>query len=344
MELLQEFNFEIRYKPGRENTVADALSRATHQSQLNAITGVNFDEAFQAELKQAYLEDKLCRDLIQAEQRPPDIRWDRVRLWKHIGGDWKWWVPQGKGIREKILAECHDADTAGHLGRHKTLQRVRFKYYWPRVTTETERYVSTCISCQRNKASHRRPLGLLQPLPLPDERWMEVTMDFMGPLPRTSREANCMLVVVDRFSKMLHLLATQTTASAQDVAELYFSQIFRLLGLPKAIITDRDTKFTGGFWTALWKKTGTRLAMSSGYHPQTDGQTERANRTIEQMLRSYVSAEGSNWDLKLTAVEFAYNSAVHSSTRFSPFYLVYGMNPRTPHELLADSNSPPADD
>ncbi len=129
---------------------------------------------------------------------------------------------------------------------------------------------------------------------------------------------------------MIHLIPTKTRTSAKDIADIFFGQIFRIHGLPEHIVSDRDPRFISKFWTALWKKTGTHLGMTSSYHPQTDGQTERANKTIEEMLRSYVQTNGSDWDKYLPALEFAYNSSIHATTGFSPFFLTYGRELRTP--------------
>ncbi|KAJ9531924.1 hypothetical protein QJQ45_003632 [Haematococcus lacustris] len=195
-------------------------------------------------------------------------------------------------------------------------------------------YVRTCDQCQRNKATNQVPPGLLQPLPIPNRNWQHVSMDFIGPLPPTSHGYDMIVTVVDKLSKMLHLIPTTATATAPDIAKLFFDHVFKHHGLPEAIVSDRDPKFTSDFWTSLFHLTGTRLLMSSAYHPQTDGQSERANRTVEDMLRPYINHHKTDWDQHLAAVEFAYNSSTHVGTGFSPFYLNYGHHPRTPEALL----------
>ena len=200
------------------------------------------------------------------------------------------------------------------------------------IHTVTE-YVKSCDTCQRTKASNQRPPGLLQPIPLPATNWEQVTMDFITQLPTSSAGNDAIFVCVDRLSKMVHFAATKTNAAAPEIANLFMNTIFRLHGLPKVIISDRDPRFTGNFWSTLFKTLGTNLAMSTAYHPQTDGQTERANRTLEQMLRAYVDADHSNWDKVLPHVEFAYNNSKQASTGHSPFYLNYGQHPTTPMSL-----------
>ena len=143
------------------------------------------------------------------------------------------------------------------------------------------------------------------------------------------------LVVVDRLIKRVHFIPTTTSASAPDIAKIFFDNIFRLHGLPTTIVSDRDPKFVSKFWRELLKQLGTQAAMSTAHHPQTDGQTERANRTLEDMLRAFVNYRQDNWDDCLPAAEFAYNNSVQASTGFSPYYLDCGQHPTTPGTLIA---------
>ena len=155
-------------------------------------------------------------------------------------------------------------------------------------------------------------------------------MDFITGLPTTERGNNSIMVVVDRMSKMVHLLATQNDVTAMKVAQLYQDRIFCLHGLPDDIVSDRDSKFTSAFWKQLQKLLGTQINMSTAFHPQTDGQTERMNSIAEDMLRHYVSPDQKNWDLFLSLAEFSMNNCYKSSIECSPFELVYGQNPKTP--------------
>jgi transposase InsO family protein len=141
-------------------------------------------------------------------------------------------------------------------------------------------------------------------------------MDLITQLPHTKAGNDAIVVVVDKYSKMLHCIPTTTTVTARQLAKLFFNEIVRLHGVPSSIISDRDPRFTSSFWQQLWKQLGTRLAMSTAYHPQTDGQTERANRTIEEMLRAYVNTKQNDWDEYLTAVEIAYNNGKQTSTGY----------------------------
>lgn len=160
-------------------------------------------------------------------------------------------------------------------------------------------------------------------------------MDFVGPLPK-SNGFDYLLVVIDRFSSMVHLIPTHTNTSATDVAMLYINEIVRLHGIPKSIVSDRDPKFVSQFWQELHRLLGTKLLMSSGYHPQTDGATERANRTATQILRSVVDSDQKDWVTKLPLVEFAMNAAVSNTLKLSPFEVNYGWRPSLSHLASAE--------
>ena len=155
-------------------------------------------------------------------------------------------------------------------------------------------------------------------------------MDFVGPLPLTSAKHDFLLVVVDKFSKTVHLIACCQTVSAAEVAQLIYDNVVRLHGFPESIVSDRDTRFTSNFWKALWKLSGTKLTMSSSYHPQTDGQTENVNRAVQDILRAYVKDDRKDWDRHLTAVEIAINSSRHASTGYTPHFLNHNQEMRLP--------------
>ena len=169
-------------------------------------------------------------------------------------------------------------------------------------------------------------------------------MDFITQLPETRKGHDAILVFVDRLSKMVHFAPTRTDVSAKGVAQLFFEHVFRLHGLPKDIVSDMDAWLTSRFWKALMSLLGTRLSMSSAFHPESDGQTERVNRTLEQMLRMFVSPAQDDWDVLLPAVEFACNSAVHDSTGETPFVLNYGRQLPAPVDRAVGDVVPAADD
>lgn len=163
-------------------------------------------------------------------------------------------------------------------------------------------------------------------------------MDFIVSLPPTKRKHDAILVIVDRLTKMAHFIPTRTSVTAKEVAVLFLEHIFKLHGLPRKIISDRDARFTGHFWQALFESLGTEIALSTAFHPQTDGLTERMNRTLKQALRAYVNAAQNNWDELLAPLEFAYNQSTHRSTNQSPFFLNYGRHPHTPASLAVPNH------
>ena len=236
-------------------------------------------------------------------------------------------------LREELLREAHEQ--IAHLGAGKTLKHLQQYYYWPRMQYHVQDYVRGCRTCQRNKASNSKPYGKLRPLQIPSSRWEYISLDWITHLPRTKSGYDAILVVVDSFSKRAHFIKAKTTDSSKDFATRFFHEVYKHHGMPLKIVSDRDVKLTGGFWTTLSKALGTNLAMSTPYHPQTDGQTERVNRVIGDMLRWYTHNGTSDWDIHLTAAEFAYNNTVHSSTGYTPFMLDTGREPLNPLSISA---------
>jgi len=195
---------------------------------------------------------------------------------------------------------------------------------------DVEKYCRTCHTCAVSKPASGRPQGKLKTMPVPTRPWQYIGIDFVGPLPESSNRTgsyDMICVVIDLLTSMVHVIPSKQTYRASDVAELLFDSIYKLHGLPERIISDRDSLFTSHFWKRLHRLLNTELRMSSAFHPQTDGATERANRTITQMIRQCVNPDQRGWVMKLPAVEFAINSARSSTTGFSPFQLNYGRNP-----------------
>ena len=193
-----------------------------------------------------------------------------------------------------------------------------------------QEYVRGCHKCQQNKSSNQPPAGLLQPLDLPQYKWQQVTMDLITQLPTTTSGYDAIVVFVDRLTKMTHIEAVHTSIGAERLAEVFFKEVVRLHGVPEAIISDRGTQFSSWFWKRVFELFGTEVRMSTAFHPQTDGQTERMNRLLEDMLRNYVSPKHDDWDSWLPACEFAINDSVNGSTGKTPFFLNYGCHPPKP--------------
>ncbi|GJP51916.1 hypothetical protein CLOM_g11044 [Closterium sp. NIES-68] len=246
--------------------------------------------------------------------------------------------------KSNICYKYHDVLYAGHFGGNKTLTGIAKHYYWPHMADDVQKFVTSCTTCQRMKISKPKKAGLLQPLPVPEQPWQVVSLDFITGLPTTTSGHDAILVIIDNFSKMGHFIPTHTTARTEETAQLFVRYIISQHGIPTTLISDRDPKFTSKFWKELMSLLGTELAMSSAYHPQTDGQTERLNQIVEQLLRTACKDDISKWDLHVPILEFAYNNATHAATGQTPFFLCYGHHPLTPQQPTIPATVQPAHD
>jgi hypothetical protein len=241
-------------------------------------------------------------------------------------------IPNVPAVKQAIISAMHDPPYRGHMGVAKTTQAVCREFYWPSLANDVLQYVRNCGVCQRDKPSNQKPAGLLQSLSIPGEPWESVSMDFITELPETSQGNNAILVFVDRLTKMTHLVATTTSVDAEDTADLFVATVVRLHGFPKDIVSDRDPRFAGKFFSSLCKDLQIRQSMSTAFHPESDGQTERMNRVVEEFLRHYVNHKCDNWEELLPWAEFSINNAQQESTKYTPFFLNYGRHPRHPLE------------
>ncbi|CAI7810425.1 unnamed protein product [Closterium sp. NIES-53] len=316
------FHYDIIYKPGLHNK-ADALSRPGH------VAGIQLD-GMNPRLKGLFQHGYFVDGEIATAEKQKLLQWEKDLAVRKGSG--KIWVPNYAPLRQILLEEFHDVPYAGHFGSNKTLAGIAKYYYWPRMAADVQQFVTSCDTCQRMKSSKQKKIGLLQPLPVPEQPWQVVGLDFITGLPSTSRGHDSILVVIDRFSKMGHFIPTNATATAEATARLFFDRIITIHGIPATLISDRDPKFTSKFWKELMGLLGTKLAMSSAYHPQTDGQTERLNQVVEQLLRTACKDDVSHWDTQLPTLEFAYNNTSHAATEKTHFFLCYGREPLTPQQ------------
>ncbi|MCO5562216.1 hypothetical protein L7F22_015842 [Adiantum nelumboides] len=212
-----------------------------------------------------------------------------------------------------------------------TLKAIETYFYWPTMKRDIPDYVSNCVVCQKTKFDRGKQPGLLQPLPIPDSPWESISMDFIFGLPKSIHGNIGIWTIVDRFSKQAHFIPIKKTIKAHQMATLFISQIFKYHGLPTSIVSDRDPRMTSNFWKGLFENLGTRLNFASAYHPQTDGQSEIANLTILDLLKSYVTEvdQRSQWEKYLRLVEYAYNNTAHTSTGKAPSEVIEG-RPKSP--------------
>ncbi|KAL0534327.1 hypothetical protein IC582_028617 [Cucumis melo] len=354
LELVKDYDCEILYHPGKANVVADALSRKvshsaaliTRQAPLHrdlerAEIAVSVG-AVTTQLAQLTVQPTLRQRIIDAQSNDPYLVEKRGLAeagqtaefsLSSDGGllfERRLCVPSDSAVKTELLSEAHSSPFSMHPGSTKMYQDLKRVYWWRNMKREVAEFVSRCLVCQQVKAPRQKPAGLLQPLSIPEWKWENVSMDFITGLPRTLRGFTVIWVVVDRLTKSAHFVPGKSTYTASKWAQLYMSEIVRLHGVPVSIVSDRDARFTSNFWKGLQTAMGTRLNFSTAFHPQTDGQTERLNQVLEDMLRACALEFPGSWDSHLHLMEFAYNNSYQATIGMAPFEALYGKCCRSP--------------
>ena len=240
------------------------------------------------------------------------------------------WIPNVKELKGEILHDAHNSRYSIHPGSTKMYRDLKENFWWPDMKREIAEWVSKCYVCQKVKAEHQRPSGLLQPLEIPEWKWEHIAMDFIVGLPRTKSNHDAIWVIVDRLTKSAHFLPINERFSMDKLVHMYLKEIVVRHGVPVSIVSDRDPRFNSRFWRQFQERLGTQLKMSTAYHPQTDGQSERTIQTIEDMLRVCALDFKGNWDEHLPLVEFSYNNSYHASIGMPPYEALYGRKCRSP--------------
>ena len=244
-EFLQQFDFDIEYRPGKENVVADALSRRMdHLNSVEAITNV-VDNGLVKSIKEAYEVDPKCKQWIDGTN---DLEVDMKLQDDLIWCKGKIYVPDNPSLKSQILYENHDSITAGHCGIAKTCELISRLFVWPHMQEEIKKYINSCLSCQSNKPSNQVPIGLLQPLPIPESKWSQVSMDLITQFQRSRSGYDAIFVVVDKLRKMVHFIPTNTTVNAPQLAHLFFKEVVRFMVflIPLLVIVTLDSLRTFG--------------------------------------------------------------------------------------------------
>ncbi|XP_057252042.1 uncharacterized protein LOC130592021 [Beta vulgaris subsp. vulgaris] len=322
---LMGLDFEIQYKPGPSNNVADALSRK-HSGEVELGSTECRQEVDWEELCQEIKQDQTLQKITAEVQEDPGAHPYFSVVEGRLLYKGRVVIPQNSVFVQSLLEENHDSPTGGHSGDLKTYLRLATSWYWVGMRGDVTKYVRRCGVCQQFKATNLSPAGLLQPLPLPRLVWEEITMDFIEGLPR-SKGCDTVFVVVDRLTKYAHFLTLKHPFTAYTVAGVFIKEIVRLHGFPSSIVSDRDRIFMSLFWKELFRLHGTTLKRSTAYHPQTDGQTEIVNKCLEAYLRCFTSGQPRQWATWLHWAEFWYNSSPHLSTKITPFKALYGRDP-----------------
>ncbi|PNH26348.1 hypothetical protein BJF96_g10337 [Verticillium dahliae] len=320
-EFLSEFNFTIIYRKGSENGRADILSRRSDHEQT---TPPN-NNAILASDKEGNL-IPYHRTLAVTTRIKP--------------------AKPPKSTTE-LIEQVHGAKAHGHQGVAKTFARLRKHHDFKGTRQDVTAVIRNCNLCKKSKAERHRPYGELKALPVPTAAWESVSLDFITSLPPskeplTGTSYDNILVVVDRLTKYSYFLPYKATGTAEDLAYVFLRNIVGQHGLPKELVSDRDKLFTSNFWKSLIAQLGAKHKLSTAFHPQTDGQTERTNQTLEQYLRCYINYQQDDWVTLLPIAQFAYNSSPSESTKESPFYANYGYNPTAYAERREAPDTPKA--
>lgn len=319
-------SYKIVYRKGTSNAAADALSRKFQgDSELSVVSSCT--PTWLLEVAQGYESDAFSSELLAALSLKSDARTDYSLHDGIIKYKGRIWIGNNAALQSKLFSELHASPVGGHSGFPVTYSRFKRLFAWVGMKKQVKTWVQQCQICIQAKPDRDRYPGLLQPLPVPEGAWQVISLDFIEGLPK-SHSYNCILVVVDKFSKYGHFLPLTHPFTAIDVAKLFMLNIFKLHGLPQTIISDRDRIFTSQLWEQLFTRSGTTLHLSTAYHPQTDGQTERVNQCLEIYLRCFVHATPSKWATWLHLAEYWYNTTFHSSLNSSPFEVLYGHPPR----------------
>ena len=319
-----------RQRKAAQRARPHARMRARDNDALNNLTSTQLSSSLTDVIRSAATADSKYAALVAA----PPTGFEAVGglLWKGT----RLCVPDDRGLRTRILSDCHDSVTGAHFGRDKTLQAVKARFHWDGLTTMVEEYVATCDACQRNKPSQQATPGALMPLPLPERPCMEWTQDAVTGLPKTWRGHDAIQVYIERLCKIKHFAATRSTDGASELAASFRHHVIRPHGIPEVIISDRDPRFTAHFYAELTKLLGITLRMSTARHAQTDGQSEREIRTLITALRAFCNEHQNDWDDYLDMLELGFNTTAQASTKASPYELLYGTRPRIPIDVALD--------
>jgi hypothetical protein len=368
-QLLSTYRFVIHYRPGSQNGKADVLSRLPQhrpekggdedQPITTVLKGKHFapkkggytvlssvrlasipvqawESSFVEQVKSAAEHDQDYADMLKQPDKHHAIAEDL--LYRH--GVLR--IPNHEPLKKEILHSEHDSVVAGHQGMERTLDLIRRNFWWPAMEEDVREYVRGCLECQCNKNPRHGVFGLLQPMEIKWKPWRSISMDFITSLP-LSNGCDSIWVIVDMFTKMAHFIPLKVEGKkADDLIRIFAREYWRLHGVPSDIVSDRDSRFTGHLWEDFLKLVGIKSRMSTAFHPQTDGQTEIVNQTLETYLRAFVNYEMSNWYDLLPVAEFAYNNAKGASTKMTPFFANYGYHPaaHNPTELRTIARNP----
>lgn len=336
--ILADFDVDFRYRPGKENIAADALSRKTSENptvkarELEERTMALIPSEIRPAIKIAALQGADLADIIKQENEEQNLGKDKGRLI----------VPEQTRdrhtfLRTALLHELHAPKIFAHQGQNKMIKMIQQDYYWPGMSRDVRRFVNNCYDCKRNKTPRDKTPGLLHSLPVPQEVWSHVVVDGKD-MPKDRHGFDYVWVFVDKFSRLIASLPGNKKDNAEKLAGRYYRSLYRILGMPDIWISDNAGPFISGFLQEVNRLTGTKHRHGSAFHPQTQGAVEVTNQCLDQRLRFYVDKYQDDWSTHLPALDFAHNSTWHSAINMAPLKVLLGKEVRNPLTPLSERN------
>ena len=340
IERLSPFSIQYEHVSGSDNVIADALSRTPEFYHADALV-LSLEDRMT--LKEAIAQDSEYQNRANEVEQggtSSSASWSGFKVEDGVifRPEGLIEVPNVPKFRTMLLSENHDQPLAGHFGRDRTLDLLRRKWFWKGMAKDVEAYVQSCDKCNKTKSGGKRVLPPLQPI-VANRPWSIVTLDFVGSFEPAVITGNTeCLVMVDKFTKMVHLAGCKKDTNARDTAFLVIRHVVALHGIPDEILSDRGPQFDSQVWKDIWNVLGARVRLAAPQHPQTDGQSERSIRTFIQLMRAYTESQRDQWELFLPVFEFAMNNAISSVTGITPFFANFGRHPRMADSLLVEES------
>jgi hypothetical protein len=325
-QFLTSFNLRVHHIAGKTNDFADGLSRRPDLRVMLTSASAMLDPAAKGIIAEQKKESFARKRMQDAQSPGVRTNWKLVSGVLMFAGDaqLRLYVPQT--MRTRLIREYHEIAIAGHFGWQKVYHAMSQWYYWDSMKSDIKSFVKACPQCQLYKPTPQ-PSTEIIPSPVLSRPFAEISLDWVSGLPRTPKKKDSVLNIIDRFSKWAICIPCDKTMTSAQLIDILWDKVFSWVGLPVQIIGDRDTRLTADRMRALAKGLCVRLALSASYRPQTDGSTERFNRTFLSMIRTCCHKHPKSWDRELPSLMYAYNNTVHSSTGYTPHFLLFGWNP-----------------
>ena len=355
-EELSSYDFVIEHIKGKENTVADALSRRPDYRDAKQVdrTSQVFKETDKGlimnkdiQLRMVTIEqsdeiDEKIKRLTDSDARYPELK-KGIDGYKRFQG----LVLVPKELEQEVITRYHDDIREGHPGEARTVEKIQRNYYFPGTIRKVRKFIKACNQCQQNKAIHSKPPGKMQQGTTPIRPWQHITIDFVDKPSATSITSKEVMdqtmVIVDRFSKQTILIPSRKNYTTKEVFHILWERIFSVFGIPETITSDMDKIFRSKEWLQLTKDIGTTQILSTANHQQTDGQSERKIQEIQAILRNYLDYEQTNWIELLPVIQYALNDAVSASTKVTPNFAVFGTTREKGWDVPTDEGTPLAE-